>query len=292
MEGKMNANDLEQAIIRVISDASQKLIENQNHSDTDWTATIFTNLTKHAYDLNLRVWSKRNEADPTLTECLYDLMICEGKTAIDIDKVWVALESEWSLKFDEIKYDFYKLVQSRSMLRVMIFQSRDVERIDIYDVNDEFVNYRTGYSADGNISWTWDLFDYSGNSRNDDSDPYFYPYIIITQNSTPGGPSQPYYQSTNTNPRHVRPSAYVGWNTEIGANTNGWGTIDQFWNYRETWAGQWSLGQSGQETLKNSLNDAENFTQWASPSQIDGALCLYGFWDLQYRQYNYGGDWP
>ena len=125
----MNANDIDQAIIRVIADTAQRLTENRNHSDADWTTAIFTALTKYAYDdLKLRVWSKKNEVDPTLTGCLYDFMICEGKTPIDIDRVWVAIESEWSLSFNEIKYDFYKLVQSRSMLRVMIFQSRDVER--------------------------------------------------------------------------------------------------------------------------------------------------------------------
>ncbi len=91
-------------------------------------SAIFTDLTKYAYSLPLRVWRKKNELDPTLTGCLYDFMMCEGNILIDIDKVWVALESEWSLKFDEVKYDFYKLVQSRSMLRVMIFQSRDVEK--------------------------------------------------------------------------------------------------------------------------------------------------------------------
>ncbi len=348
--------------------------------------------------------------------------------------------------------------------------------IDIYDVNDEFVNYQTGYSADGNISWTWDLSDYSENSRNDDSDPYFYPYIIITQNSTPGGSPQPddygdpdpmppisrsypnpgawlvsymdnfyidgltnvsnpssysqgigsiigaaeqwsvpveqvpikygrtysqtnrndswfnlkgwlqtwdfrnfyyfghgnstgiggdtnitdgnnvfgagitpgtkaylpdwyvrqnitvnpysgshpfrfvfldgcdtgkgdlpdafgvpkqhltldYYQSTNTNPRHVRPSAFVGWNTETGWNTNGWGTISSSWSFRETWASDWSLGGDppGQETLINALDFARDNTSWASPSQINLDLCVFGYWNLQYRQYNYGGDWP
>jgi hypothetical protein len=117
----MNVNDIEQAIIRVISNASRRLIENRIHSDADWTTAIFTDLTEYAYGLNLRVWSKRNEVDPTLTGCLYDFMICEGETPIDINKVWVALESEWSLKYDNIKYDFYKLVQSRSMLRVMMF---------------------------------------------------------------------------------------------------------------------------------------------------------------------------
>ena len=56
--------------------------------------------------------------------------------------------------------------------------------IDIYDVYDNFVNYQTGYSANGNISWTWNLQDYNGNSRIDDSDPFFFPYITVTQNSS------------------------------------------------------------------------------------------------------------
>ena len=127
-EENMNTNDIEQAIIPLIRDAPERLIEQGNHSNADWTTAIFTALTKYAYDLNLRVWTKKNEKDPTLKGCLYDFMICEGKTPIDIDRLWVAMESEWNPKFDEIKYDFCKLIQSRSMLRVMVFQSRDVER--------------------------------------------------------------------------------------------------------------------------------------------------------------------
>jgi hypothetical protein len=124
----MDTNQLEEAIKNVISIASERMVKNRNTSNADWTTAIFTDLTEYAYGLPLRVWTKKNECDDTLTGCLYDFMMCEGQTPIDIDKVWVALESEWSLNFDEIKYDFYKLVQSRSMLRVMIFQSRDVEK--------------------------------------------------------------------------------------------------------------------------------------------------------------------
>ena len=102
-----------------------------------------------------------------------------------------------------------------------------------------------------------------------------------------------YYTSTSTNPRHIRPSAFVGWNTEVGSNIKGWGDIPYFWNYRKTWAAQWSLGNGGNENLKQALNDARDFNpQWASASKIDGALCVYGYWDLLYRQYNHEGDWP
>ena len=51
--------------------------------------------------------------------------------------------------------------------------------IDIYGANGDFVNSHTEHSDDGNISWTWDLTDYNGDSRNDDGDPFFYPYITI-----------------------------------------------------------------------------------------------------------------
>ena len=54
--------------------------------------------------------------------------------------------------------------------------------IDIYDAYNNFVNYQTGHSSDGNIAWTWDFIDYWGNSRSSgNSDPFFYPYITITQ---------------------------------------------------------------------------------------------------------------
>jgi hypothetical protein len=45
--------------------------------------------------------------------------------------------------------------------------------IDIYDAYDEYVTSLTGHSDDGNISATWDLTDYNGDSRLDDNDPFF-----------------------------------------------------------------------------------------------------------------------
>jgi len=64
--------------------------------------------------------------------------------------------------------------------------------IDIYDINDNFVNYQTGHSDDGNIAWAWNLTDYWGNSRNNpDSDPDFYPYITITGNLVQNADNEP-----------------------------------------------------------------------------------------------------
>lgn len=76
--------------------------------------------------------------------------------------------------------------------------------IDIYDWNDQFVNYQTGHSSDGNISWTWNLYDYWGNPRNNpDSDPGFIPYFTITgnlSNSAQGGGAGANANSTTTQP--------------------------------------------------------------------------------------------
>lgn len=76
--------------------------------------------------------------------------------------------------------DWSPLVLSNSYTFTAKSTTPDVDwEIDIYDVNGDFVNYQTGHSTDGNISWTWDLTDYTSASRKDDGDPFFYPYITI-----------------------------------------------------------------------------------------------------------------
>jgi hypothetical protein len=118
----MKTSELEANITRILASASKQ----------DWTDGIFTALTVWAYkDLpSAVVWCKKNEHDPTLSGWLYDFMIAEpGETSNDIKSVLVALESELSdLSFGGIKHDFYKLVQGRSGLRVMVFRSMNVER--------------------------------------------------------------------------------------------------------------------------------------------------------------------
>jgi hypothetical protein len=53
--------------------------------------------------------------------------------------------------------------------------------IDVYDVVNDWVQSASGYSADGRISWTWNLIDAGGMTRDDlDYDPVFYTEITIT----------------------------------------------------------------------------------------------------------------
>ena len=89
---------------------------------------------------------------------------------------------------------------------------------DIYDAYGQFVNYQTNHSSDGNIAWTWNLVDYWGNPRNNpDSDPFFYPYITITQNSgnsAQNGGIQPDAGGSSTRPMPAKAAPYPsigGW---------------------------------------------------------------------------------
>jgi len=350
--------------------------------------------------------------------------------------------------------------------------------IDIYDVNGDFVNYQTGYSGDGNIAWTWNLTDYNGNSRSDDSDPFFYPYITITEGSEDskqsggvhpdagggsttspmpplasqfpsqgswvfayldkfyddgtskyagadsyylngihtmeGGPiewslgtwdypiefggsysqanrnaswqtlEQTYlerwtvrnfyyfghgaansiggdintldssnnitssktlpgstaymtsqfvhdnitfnksygaipfrfvfldgcntasggwpqawgipkqneplsYYTSSSNTTGARPSAFVGWDVEIGGSKD-WGTIPNFWQFRMDWMAEWA--GTFEEDLYDALQAGNDFSSWVSPSQFNAHNKVYGYQQLEFLQYNYGGDWP
>jgi hypothetical protein len=76
-------------------------------------------------------------------------------------------------------------------------------QIDIYDAWNNYVNSGYGHTTDGSVSWTWDLTDYWGNSRDDfDGDPYFYCYISFNTGSS-GGLS-PQAQTTKPMPSLVK----------------------------------------------------------------------------------------
>jgi len=121
-----NTDDIEQGIIKVLCDTSKQLADAELNSDRARTEAIFKAITELASSVNLKV--RVTEENKANNAWLYDLTVFDG-TPDDIYKVWVALESEWNPYLDHIKYDFYKLVQSRSMLRVMLFKSDDCHTI-------------------------------------------------------------------------------------------------------------------------------------------------------------------
>ncbi len=56
--------------------------------------------------------------------------------------------------------------------------------IAVFDAFGEWVTSQTGTTTNGNISWTWDLYDDFGSLRdNVEADPYFNPYVTVTPTS-------------------------------------------------------------------------------------------------------------
>lgn len=124
----MNIN-LEKTIQDFLLKTSEKLVKEAIQNDRAWTHEIKIGLTKIAYEHNYRVYTHRNDFDDTVNEWLYDMTWYEAydEKGYDIKSIPLILESEWKRSFEEIKYDFYKLIQGRADLRVFIFQAANVD---------------------------------------------------------------------------------------------------------------------------------------------------------------------
>lgn len=84
--------------------------------------------------------------------------------------------------------------------------------------------------------------------------------------------------SSANNTRHIRPCAFVGWNSEVNmapANT--------CWQYRAQWISQWSRGSVAMP-LDQALDIARDTSGWWSPSEITQHRKIYGAWDMTFRQ--------
>jgi hypothetical protein len=97
---------------------------------------------------------------------------------------------------------------------------------------------------------------------------------------------------SESNAHNIRPCVFMGWNIAVGTGVhNGWGTVEQFWNFRKQWIADW-LNINQEVGLNDAIDYAERNSSWADPNKIDGALVYYGDKELRYLQYNYGDDWP
>lgn len=100
-----------------------------------------------------------------------------------------------------------------------------------------------------------------------------------------------YYESA-ANTTHARPSAFVGWNVEIGGST-AWGTVQNFWLFRQYWMANWSV-QSGQsdDDLNAVFEQARSASNWVPYSQLWDHLKIYGYQTMKFTEYNQRGNWP
>ena len=100
-----------------------------------------------------------------------------------------------------------------------------------------------------------------------------------------------YYTNSVTNPNHSRPSAFAGWNQMVGVGNLG-GNITDYNNYRSQVMQQWSYYWLS-EGLHKAFDDAISITPWppGRQSALWGGLCLYGYTDMHFNEFNQKNDW-
>lgn len=97
------------------------------------------------------------------------------------------------------------------------------------------------------------------------------------------------FYTSASNKWHIRPSAFIGWNTTIGGSKE-WGTIQKFWQFRGFWMGNWSVTYTG-VNLVDALESARSGSGWISLGQYQDHIRIFGYPDLKFNEYNHKGDW-
>jgi hypothetical protein len=99
-----------------------------------------------------------------------------------------------------------------------------------------------------------------------------------------------HYTNSVANPKHRRPSAFVGWNQIVGGQ--GWGSAQSFFNYRTEWMTKWYYSWQS-ETLWNALRESVQSANWppGGEGQLRGAMRVYGYTNLLMNAYNQKNDW-
>jgi hypothetical protein len=92
-----------------------------------------------------------------------------------------------------------------------------------------------------------------------------------------------FYQN---DPKHRRPSAFIGWNCDIGGK--GWGTIQHFYDFRSYWMGLWAV--TTWSPLNEALSDANLYSGWIDSATFNSHLAMYGYTVMQMEDYNHKYD--
>lgn len=95
----------------------------------EWTEAVYRYFYKEGIENGFRVWAKPNVLVEGRQEYIVDLCWSKelGSEYKDYMGLELALESEWSTSKDEIMWDFCKLVDIKSFLKVMVICVREEE---------------------------------------------------------------------------------------------------------------------------------------------------------------------
>jgi len=96
----------------------------QSLSEREWTVEVKRTLGSLGKEKGYKVCGSIPDEDFE-PEWLYDLLWYTYDSEQNLTNIQLILEMEWATEFDEIKWDFEKLITGRADQRVMIFQTNN-----------------------------------------------------------------------------------------------------------------------------------------------------------------------
>jgi len=97
-----------------------------------------------------------------------------------------------------------------------------------------------------------------------------------------------YYNSTNTNPKRLRPAVFVGWNLDVGGQ--GWPDVYRSLDFQKYWMPNWA-NSDPPLSLTRAIHDAAAGANYSPPGGLDNTLMFYGYADMTVEEYNHARDW-
>jgi hypothetical protein len=159
-------DDIELQIIKALTGLiDQELIEQKLKGDCAWTIAIKEIMGELGIAKGYDVCTSGFRDDYS-SEWLFDLIWYRNDKDGFLIEVPLVMESEWDFKFTGIKYDFEKLLCSRSKYRVMIFQGSSINITIIRNKLQQSINvFRESRSEDRYLLAGWNCdskrFNYS-----------------------------------------------------------------------------------------------------------------------------------
>ena len=132
-----NYNPVEEKIIMTMNSLHERIADS---SDSAWTHQIKKDIGKLGIEEGWGICAGGMKNEGFEAEWLYDLVWFESNKNNELLDVGLVLESEWNKSFDQVKYDFEKLLLSKSKYKVMVFQNGEKATEEIFNILERILN--------------------------------------------------------------------------------------------------------------------------------------------------------
>ena len=121
-------DSIEQQVVDALTAFPDKALK-QDYSDAQWTKGIKIALGDLGAQCGFDICTA-GLPNKFSSEWLFDMVWYKNDEQGHLVDLPLVLESEWSLSFDNIKYDFEKLLAARSPHRVLIYQAPTQAKVE------------------------------------------------------------------------------------------------------------------------------------------------------------------